>query len=204
VGPYKSPSPTLLDLEHPATFGPIDLQDYYMEHKKAQHEAIKGAKKVVIEVGKEYEKLSGRKYGLFETYKLKDADVAVVLLSSAAGTGKAVVDDMRKSGIKAGLLKPRLFRPFPYIEYANALKGCKAICVMDRCDSFGSAGGPLFTEFRSAMYDVPNRPLMINKIYGLGGRDLGLGDIRKVFMELVKLTESGKVNRLYEYITVRS
>jgi len=204
VGKFKSPVPTLLELNRPATFGPLDLQDYYMEHKKQQHEAIKGAKKIVLDVAKEFEKLSGRKYGLFEKYKLNDADIAVVVLNSAAGTGKAVVDELRKKGIKAGLLKPRLFRPFPYVEYANALKNCKAVCVMDRCDSFGSAGGPLFTEFRSAMYDVPSRPLMMNKIYGLGGRDLGLDDVRKVFNDLVKLAESGKVSKLYEYITVRS
>jgi pyruvate ferredoxin oxidoreductase alpha subunit len=203
VGPYKSPTPVLLDTDNPVTFGPLDLQDYYMEHKKQQHEAIKKAKNVVIEVGKEYGKLSGRTYGLFESYKLKDAEVALVVLNSAAGTAKVVVDEMRKAGVKAGLLKPRLFRPFPYVEVASALKNCSAICVMDRCDSFGAAGGPLFSEFRSALYDVPERPMMINKIYGLGGRDLGLEDIRKVFREIIKLAESGKVTKLYEYITVR-
>ena len=203
VGPYKSPTPVLLDLEHPSTYGALHLQDYYMESKKQQHEAIKRAKKVVIEVGKEYGKLSGRKYGLFEDYKLADADVALVVLNSAAGTSKVIVDELRAKGIKAGLLKPRLFRPFPYVEIADAMKNCSAVCVMDRADSFGSAGGPLFTEFRSALYDLPKRPIMINKIYGLGGRDLGLDDIRKVFKELVTLTESGKVKNLCEYITVR-
>ncbi len=203
VGPYKSPVPVLLDLKNPSTYGALHLQDYYMESKKQQHEAIKRAKKVVVEVGKEYGKLSGRTYGLFEDYKLKDADVALVVLNSAAGTSKVVVDELRAKGIKAGLLKPRLFRPFPAVEIADAMKNCSAVCVLDRADSFGSAGGPLFTEFRSALYDLPKRPMMINKIYGLGGRDLGLEDIRKVFKELVKLTESGKVKSLCEYITVR-
>lgn len=203
VGKYASPSPTLLDTDHPATYGPLDLQDYYMEHKKAEHEAIKNAKKIVIEVGKEYGKLSGRTYGLFESYRLKDADVALVVLNSAAGTTKVIVDELRAKGVKAGLLKPRLFRPFPYAEYAAALKNCSAICVMDRADSFGAAGGPLFSEFRSALYDAPARPLMFNKIYGLGGRDLGLNDIRKVYDELLKVAETGKIGKLYEYITVR-
>ncbi len=203
VGPYGSPTPVLLDTDHPVTMGPLDLQDYYMEHKKQQHEAIKKAKSVVVEVGREFGRLSGRSYGLFEKYRLDDAEFAVVVLNSAAGTAKVVVDELRNKGVKAGLLKPRLFRPFPYLEVAGALKGCRAICVMDRCDSFGAAGGPLFSEFRSALYDVPDRPLMINKIYGLGGRDLGLEDVRKVYRELVRLGESGKAAKLYEYITVR-
>ncbi|MBI5191231.1 MAG: pyruvate ferredoxin oxidoreductase [Nitrospirae bacterium] len=203
IGPYKSNVPTLLDINNPVTMGALHLQDYYIESKRQQHEAMKKAKKVVIDVGKEYGKFSGRTYGLFEEYKLKDADIALVVLNSAAGTAKVVVDELRKQGIKAGLLKPRLFRPFPYLEVANALKNCTAVCVMDRADSFGGAGGPLFTEVRSALYDLPARPLMINKIYGLGGRDLGLEDVRKVYRELVKLAESGKAAKLYEYITVR-
>ena len=203
VGQYSSPVPTLLQIDNPVTYGALHLQDYYMESKKQQHEAIKNAKKVVVEVGKEYGKLSGRTYGLFEDYKLKDADVAVVVLNSAAGTAKYVVDELRAKGIKAGLLKPRLFRPFPLDEIAVALKNCSAVCVMDRADSFGAAGGPLFSEFRSALYDSPKRPVMFNKIFGLGGRDLGLDDIRKVYKELVKAAETGKAPKLYEYITVR-
>ena len=203
VGPYKSPTPVLLDLEKPVTFGALHLQDYYIESRRQLHEAMKRTKDVVVEIGKEYGKLSGRTYGLFDAYKLDDAEVAVVVMNSAAGTAKVVVDEMRKQGIKAGLLRPRLFRPFPYLEMAEALKGCRSVCVMDRADSFGAAGGPLFSEVRSALYDVPKRPIMINKIYGLGGRDLGLEDVRKVYRELVKLAESGNVTTLYEYITVR-
>ena len=203
VGPYKGTAFPLLDLSHPVTYGALHLQDYYIESRKQLHEAMKRAKDVVIAVGKEYGKLSGREYGLFEAYKLEDAEVAVVALNSAAGTAKYVVDQMRAKGIKAGLMKPRLFRPFPYVEVAEALKNCAAVCVLDRADSFGAAGGPLFMEMRSALYDLPKRPIMINKIFGLGGRDMGIDDTRKVFEELVTLAESGKINKLYEYITVR-
>ncbi|MGA2192574.1 MAG: pyruvate ferredoxin oxidoreductase [Nitrospirota bacterium] len=203
VGPYKGTSYPLLDIGNPVTYGALHLQDFYIESKKQLHEAMKKAKDVVLEVGKAYGKLSGRSYGFFEDYKLADAEVAVVVLNSAAGTAKVIVDELRAKGIKAGLLKPRLFRPFPYLEVADALKGASAICVMDRADSFGAAGGPLFNEFRSALYDLPVRPMMINKIYGLGGRDVGLDDIRKVYMELVDLAQSGKASPLCEYITVR-
>lgn len=202
IGDYKPLNP-LLDLENPATVGAIDLQDYYMEHKRQQHEAMLNAKKVILNVGKEYGKLSGRSYGFFEEYRLDDADVAIVVMSSAAGTVKEIVDEYRNKGIKAGLLKPRVFRPFPAEEIADALKNTKAVAVLDRADSFGSSGGPLFPEFRSAMYDVPKPPKMINKIFGLGGRDFGPDDVRGVFDELVAVKDTGKIKSLKEYITVR-
>jgi len=202
IGDYKPLNP-LLDLENPATVGAIDLQDYYMEHKRQQHEAMLNAKKVILNVGKEYGKLSGRSYGFFEEYRLDDADVAIVVMSSAAGTVKDIVDEYRSKGIKAGLLKPRVFRPFPAEEIADALKNIKAVAVLDRADSFGASGGPLFPEFRSALYDVPNPPKMINKIFGLGGRDFGPDDVRGVFDELVAIKDTGKIKSLKEYITVR-
>ncbi len=203
VGPYKGTAYPLLDLANPVTYGALHLQDYYIESRKQLHEAHKRAKNIVIEVGREYGKLSGRSYGLFETYKMDDAEIGIVALNSAAGTAKVVVDEFRAKGVKAGLLKPRLFRPFPYLEIADALKGLKALCVLDRADSFGAAGGPLFIEVRSALYDLPKRPVAINKIFGLGGRDLGLDDLRKVFEELVTLLDKGQAKSLYEYITVR-
>jgi len=202
IGDYKPLNP-LLDLENPTTVGAIDLQDYYMEHKRQQHEAMLNAKKVILNVGKEYGKLSGRSYGFFEEYRLDDADVAIVVMSSAAGTVKEIVDEYRNKGIKAGLLKPRVFRPFPAEEIADVLKNTKAVAVLDRADSFGSSGGPLFPEFRSAMYDVPKPPKMINKIFGLGGRDFGPDDVRGVFDELVAIKDTGKIKSLKEYITVR-
>lgn len=202
IGEYKPLDP-LLDLDHPVTVGAIDLQDFYIEHKRQQHEAMLNAKKVILDVGREYGKLSGRNYGFFEEYKLADADIAVVVLSSAAGTVKDIVDEYRKKGIKAGLLKPRLFRPFPAEEFADALRNTKAVAVLDRADSFGSAGGPLFPEFRSALYDVANPPKMINKVFGLGGRDFGPDDVRDILNELVEIRDTGKIKKLKEYVTVR-
>ncbi|MBS1126458.1 MAG: pyruvate synthase subunit PorA, partial [Nitrospirae bacterium] len=142
VGEYKNFLP-LLDLEKPKSYGPLILTDLYHEYKRAQHEVMTKVKDVVLDVAKDFEKLSGRTYGLFETYRLDDADIALVILNSAAGTSKDVIDDFRNKGIRAGLLKPRLFRPFPYEEVAEALKNTKAVCVMDRADSFGGYG-PLF------------------------------------------------------------
>ena len=203
VGEYK-PQFALLDLEHPKTFGPLDLQDYYIEHKRQQHEAMKFVPDAVLASAKRFEALSGRKYGLIETYKLDDADVAIVVLNSAAGSTRAVVDKMREQGIKAGLLKIRMFRPFPAELIAQSLAHCKAIAVLDRCDSFGAQGGPVAHEVRSAICNLPKVPKVIQSVYGLGGRDLNIEDIVDVFGDLKKVADTGKVEKVFDYITVRS
>lgn len=202
VGEYKQVNP-LLDVDHPVSYGPLILPDLYMEYKRLQHEIIwNRVKPVVLEVAEEFYKLSGRRYGLFEAYRLDDAEIGMVILNSAAGTAKDVVDEMRNRGIKAGLLKPRLFRPFPYEEVGEVLRHLKALCVMDRADSFG-AYGPLFTEIASSLYSYKERPILINKIYGLGGRDFMPEDAEKVFLELKDIASSGKIKSAKEYLGVR-
>ncbi len=201
VGPFKNFLP-LLDLDKPKSYGPLILTDLYHEYKRAQHEIMTKVKDVVLDVAKDFEKMSGRKYGIFESYRLEDADIAIVILNSAAGTTKDVIDQFRDKGIKAGLLKPRLFRPFPFTEIADALKNTKAVCVMDRADSYGSYG-PLFMEVASALYPLERKPLLMNKIYGLGGRDYLPSHAAQVLTELNEISRSGKVNVLKEYIGVR-
>lgn len=201
VGEFTQINP-LLDTDKPKSIGALVLPDYYMEHKRAQHEAMMKAKKVVQDVSAEFAKLSGRKYELFETYRLEDAEVVLVALNSAAGTIKDEIDRYRDKGVKAGLLKPRLFRPFPYEEVGAVLKNAKAICVMDRADSFGGYG-PLFMEIASALQ--PHKgPVAFNKIYGLGGRDLMPIDVDQVLDETTEVAKTGKVKMIKEYITVRN
>ncbi|MFZ3090111.1 MAG: pyruvate ferredoxin oxidoreductase [Nitrospirota bacterium] len=202
IGEYKATHP-LLDVEHPVTYGALDLQDYFMEHKRAQAEAMKNSRKVIVDIAKEYKKISGRGSIYFEEYYMDDAEVVMVIMNSAAGTVKTVIDAMRARGEKVGLLKPRIFRPFPYNELADALSNVKAVAIMDRADSVGAEGGPLFMEFKSALYGRKNQPMMINKIYGLGGRDLMLNDIEEIYKELREIKNTGKINALSEYITVR-
>ena len=202
IGEYKAIDP-LLDMDNPKSIGALVLPDYYMEHKRAQHEAMIKAKQVVQDVSAEFAKLFGRKYELFETYRLEDAEVVLVALNSAAGTIKDEVDRYRDKGIKAGLLKPRMFRPFPYEEVGAALKNAKAVCVMDRADSYGG-NGPLFMEIASAVYPHRQGPVLFNKIYGLGGRDLMPLDIDQVIDEAVEVAKTGTVKLVKEYITVRN
>ncbi len=201
VGEYKNFLP-LLDLDKPKSYGPLILPDLFHEYKKAQHEVMLKVKDVVLKVAADFEKLSGRKYGLFESYRLDDADIALVILNSAAGTTTDIVDGFRARGIKAGLLKPRLFRPFPYDEVAEALGKVKAVCVMDRSDSFGGYG-PVFMEISSALYPLQERPVLINRIYGLGGRDYLPEHGEAVLNELDEIAKGGKVEKYKEYIGVR-
>lgn len=202
IGEYQ-PNYPLLDVEKPLTFGPLDLHDYYFEHKRQQAEDINNSKPVILEVAKEFKEISNREYGLFESYNLEDAETAIVILSSAAGTAKAVVDELRDKGKKVGLLKPRVFRPFPYMEIAQALSHLKAIAILDRSISFGGFGGPLFTEFRSAMMEFGKIPENINIIFGLGGRDINEQDIRGVYEQLDEIVKTGKVKERVQYLGVR-
>jgi pyruvate ferredoxin oxidoreductase alpha subunit len=202
IGKYQPRYP-LLDVDHPVTYGPLDLYDYYFEHKRQQAEAIKNAQKIVLEVAEEFKQISGRGYGLFEEYQLSDAERAIVVLSSTAGTTKQVVDELRAKGEKVGLLKLRLFRPFPHKEIAKALSHLKAIAILDRSDSFGGFGGPLFTEIRSALLESEKIPQNVNYIYGLGGRDINQADIASIYADLEKIVEAGKVEEQVKYFGVR-
>ncbi|HPQ03044.1 MAG TPA: pyruvate ferredoxin oxidoreductase, partial [Bacillota bacterium] len=202
IGEYVPENP-LLDVDNPVTIGPIDLQDWNFEHKRQQAEAMRNAKPVILEVAKDYAKLTGREYGLFEEYRMEDAEVAVVVLGSTAGTAKAVVDELRADGVRAGLLKIRVFRPFPAEEIAEALKDVKAVAVMDRSDSFNAVGGPVFGDVRSALYDVENGPRIVDYIYGIGGRDVTPDHIRTVYADLAKIADTGQVENLLTYLGVR-
>jgi len=202
VGEYK-PSHYLLNIKEPVTYGPLALQDYYTEIKAQEAEAMVNAKRVILEVAREYEVLSGRKYGFLEEYRAEDAERIIVVLSSTAGTTKVVVDELRAKGEKVGLVKPRVLRPFPAQELVEALSNAKAVGVMDRAETFSTQGGQLFTELRAAFYDVPKKPLMRNYIFGLGGRDTTTREIRKVFSDLGNDLERGRIEKLVTHLDVR-
>jgi pyruvate ferredoxin oxidoreductase alpha subunit len=202
VGQYK-PEHYLLNDKEPIAIGPLDLQAYLFEHKAQQAEAMKNAKKVIKEVAKEFEKWTGRKYEFFEKYKLDDAEIAIVCMNSTAGTTKAVVDELREKGIKAGLLKLRMFRPFPAEEIAEALQGLKAVAILDKADSLNSAGGALFEDVTSAMYVNKKQVPMVNYIYGIGGRDTTTMQIESVYNDLQEIVKTGETGNPYRYLGLR-
>lgn len=202
VGEYE-PYGYLLDDEKGYAVGPYDNPVHYMEHKKQQTEAMKNAKKVILDVAKEFKGISGREYGLFEEYKLDDADMAIVIIGSAAGTSKDAVDELRAEGKKVGLLKLRVFRPFPAEEIAEALKNVKALAIMDRTDSFSSQGGPLGAEVRGALFSAGVAPKTVNYVYGLGGRDVKVENIKEVYAALEEILATGCVDEKFRYLSVR-
>ncbi len=202
IGEYKPVQP-LLDVDNPVTYGPLDLQDYYFEHKRQQSEAIKNGLEVIPGIIAEFNKTFNRNCDLIEEYKISDAEIAIVVLSSTAGTAKAAVDKLRKDGVKAGILKPRFFRPFPAARITQALRGKKAVAILDRAESFSGHGGPLFNEIRSALYNQENAPIVKNGIYGLGGRDIFVEDIENVFKDLIDIAKTNKIKNLVDYIGVR-
>ena len=202
VGQYK-PEHYLLNDKEPIAIGPLDLQAYLFEHKAQQAEAMKNAKKVIKEVAEEFEKWTGRKYEFFEKYKLDDAEIAIVCMNSTAGTTKAVVDELRKKGVKAGLLKLRMFRPFPAEEIAETLQGLKAVAILDKADSLNAAGGALFEDVTSAMYVNKKQVPMVNYIYGIGGRDTTTMQIESVYNDLQEIVKTGETGNPYRYLGLR-
>ena len=197
--------PFKLDPDNPMTMGPNALPNFYFEFKRQQEEGMRNALKKIQEVNSEYAKISGRSYGngLVDAYKLEDAEVAVVCIGSTAGTLKVIVDQLRQEGVKAGLLRLRTFRPLPVEELRNGLKNIKAIAVMDKSMSFGGFGGPVVNEIRHVMYDAGEHPLIVNYIYGLGGRDTSPRDLRRIFEDLMQIAKTGHAETQVQYWGLR-
>ncbi|EOS81432.1 hypothetical protein C817_00687 [Dorea sp. 5-2] len=202
VGEYE-PENYLLNPECPMAVGPYSITDYYMEAKRNQAEGMKHAEEVVLEVAKEFAEISGREYGLFEAYRMEDAEYAVVMIGSAAGTTKDAIDKLREAGEKVGLLKIRLYRPFPAEAIAQALSGVKSVAVMDRAEGYTNHGGPLGADVMSALYRARSQALAVNYIYGLGGRDVRVEDMEGVFATLKQIAADGDAGEMYRYLGIR-
>ncbi len=198
--------PFKLDPGNPMTMGPLDLYDYYFEHKMQQHRAMQKAPEIIEEINDEYGRLSGRRYGngLIDPYRLEDAEIAAVCAGSTAGTVKTVVDQLRAKGIRAGLLRLRTYRPLPKEDIVNALEDVKAVAVMDRSHSFGAHGGPIFHEIRHILYDAPAHPRVVDYVYGLGGRDTPQRLIGQIYKDLQKILNTDRVEKPVQFIGARS
>lgn len=202
VGEYE-PEEFLLNPGKPIAVGPYSVSNYAMEARKNQEEALERSKEVILEVAKKYEALSGRKYGLFEEYRTEDADYIMVIIGSAAGTAKQAVDDLREQGKKVGVIKLRVFRPFPADELAAALKNCKAVAIMDRTESYNGNGGPLGSEITAGLFRNKVMIEAVNYIYGLAGRDFTVKDVYDIFAELQDAIENGTKVEQFKYIGLR-
>lgn len=203
VGEYE-PEHYLLKADESMAVGPYAVSCYGMEAKRAQAQGMINAKQVILDVAAEYEKISGRKYGFFEAYCLDDADYAIVAIGSACGTIKDAIDRLRAKGIRAGLLKVRVFRPFPGAELAEALKNCKSIAIMDRCESYSAVGGPLGAEVSAALFQAKSKAEVIKIVYGLNGRDFTVKEAEKLYEDLADAAVNGNQSEEeYRYIGLR-
>ena len=202
VGEYQ-PENYLLKHENPLAVGPYGTSPYYMEIKRQQAQAMKDAMPVIRDVAEKFEEMTGRSYGFFEDYRMDDEEVALVVIGSSAGTGKEAVDRLRAEGKKVGLIKLRVFRPFPRIPLAEAMCKVKAVAIMDKAESFSNSGGPLFNEARNSLYDLEDKPYAVNYIYGLGGRDITVEDFYDIYQDLFVIYDNDDPGDVYRYIGVR-
>jgi pyruvate ferredoxin oxidoreductase alpha subunit len=198
-------APFKLDPQTPMTMGPLDLYDYYFEHKRQQEEAMQRTPQIIKQIHDDYGKISGHRYGdgLIDPYRLEDAEIATVCVGSTAGTVKTVVDQLRTRGMKAGMLRLRAYRPLPALSIIEALKNVKAIAVLDRSHSFGALGGPMFHEIRHTFYDAPTHPHLVNYIYGLGGRDMPQNLINEIYQDLSEILRADHVEKLVRFSGLR-
>jgi len=205
VGEYR-PEHALLDVANPVTMGAWDFTDYYFEHKRQQTEALETCLPYIEEICADYARLSGRPQPIVDTWGMDDAEFAIVVLSSTAGTARAVAREWRARGQKVGIVKPRLFRPFPAQQIVDAIRGCRAVAVLDRAISFGEPQGmgPLFLDVTAALYNLGVSGLpIINYIHGLGGRDTVPPMIDTVFEDLSRIGATGERGTMVRYLGLR-
>jgi pyruvate ferredoxin oxidoreductase alpha subunit len=202
AGPF-TPRHPLLDVDHPVTYGPLALYDFYFEYKRQQVEAMAKANNAIGAIAEEFATLSGRHYGAVEPYRLDDAEIALVSLGSTASTIEYTVDQLRDEGVSAGALRIRTFRPFPKDSVRGALAQLKAVAVMDRAESLSGWGGPVGIEVKAAFFETEKRPQIMDVVYGLGGRNVGVDDIREVFTRLGQVVQTGKVQEPVHYLSLR-
>lgn len=184
VGTYKAER-SLLDVDAPVTYGPIDFHDYYFAHKRQQIQAMTNAEEVVRQVSAEFGELTGRHYGLLETYRMEDAEIAAIVMGSSSGTVRETVDWLRRDGIKAGVIKIRCFRPFPVQDMARLLEPLKGVAVLERATGFGGASNPLTVETGYILHNYGLDIRLTSYVYGLGGRDTTPGQFRQAYEHLL-------------------
>lgn len=194
---------SLLDVDKPITIGPLDLQDYFYEHKMQEIDAMNNVLPIVEKVHKDFGDTFGRRYPIVDAYRLDDAEVAILTMGSSGGTAKVVVDKLRAQGKKVGVIRCRVYRPFPKAAMLEAIGKVKVLGIMDRADTVSSLGGHLYNDCRSILYETTEKPLVKNYVYGLGGRDITLDDIETIYQELMGVKQSGVVGKEIVYYGVR-
>jgi len=199
--PERVPFATLHP-DNPLTMGAFAMSDYFTEIMKAKSEALKNSKKTILAVWAEWAQMFGRTYKPVETYKTEGADILLLTMGSMGETAELAIDELRAQGMAVGLVKLRMWRPFPFEEIKEALGKAKKVVVTDRAVSFGGPGGPVCSEIKAALYDVDPRPAIYNYIIGLGGRDVTVGDFVAMINKFAE-ADASAVAGSYEFWGVR-
>ncbi|MDR0915500.1 MAG: hypothetical protein LBM22_02335 [Endomicrobium sp.] len=205
IGEY-TPERYLLDIKNPYTLGSLDLQNYYFEHKYQIAKAMIDAQTTIVNIANEFTKCFGRSYNLYEKYMMDDADMAIVIIGSAAGTVKMAINELRSQNIKIGLIKIRVYRPFPKDNIAIDLANIKSIAVLDRSDSCSGAFSPIYSDIVSSLYSEGiTTPKIISYVYGLGGREITIEHIKNIYKTLnqIMLGKDQKDCSIVHYINLR-
>jgi pyruvate ferredoxin oxidoreductase alpha subunit len=192
-----------LNPDKPITVGALCFTDYYFETKRQHEEAMKLTPKVIAKVNKEFEALTGKKYGYIDTYGLEDAEAAILCLGSTAGTAKAVAKELRSQGKKVGVIKPWVYRPFPTEQLLKAMENLKAIAVLDRAYSPGAPCGALCSDILSALFENGKKLKAFDVIYGLGGRDITPSDLKAIYNEALEVAKTRVVKEPLKFVGVR-
>jgi len=199
--PYKPPY--RLDVDKPWTFGAVGIPDIYLETRMAHNEALIDSQKVMEKAWDEMAEVVGRKYSVLENYKTDDADIVFLTMGGISETCMTAVDQMRDEGKKVGVIRLRMWRPFPFAEVAKELGGRKVVLAVDRALSTGGCGGPVASEIKAALYPLDKRPQVVEFIAGLGGRDVTIGDFKEMYDKGAAVAAGGAVPP-YEMVGVRA
>lgn len=204
LGDYLPPYKPLVQLDpaKPVSMGPASTPGMFTEAKKVIEETLRGSQKVIEEAWADFGKRFGRHYKSIETYKTEDADTVLVTMGGLSGTAQAGVDQMRAKGQKVGLVKIRLFRPFPLDDFIKATRNARILAVCDRAMSTGGIGGPVFMEIKAALYGLPDAPYVAGFVYGLGGRDVRVNDFPNI-VERARAQANTETPQPYEMIGLK-
>jgi pyruvate ferredoxin oxidoreductase alpha subunit len=194
---------SVLDIDKPMSFGSLDLQDYYFEHKRSQIEAMNTCLPIIEKAHKEFGEKFGRYYPIVETYQMDDAEAAILCMGSTGGTAKVTIDKLRSQGKKVGLVRPRVYRPFPKDQIIKALGKVKALAILDRAETMSGQGGHLFNDVKAILYDTKVHPLVKDYLYGLGGRDISIEELESIYDEQLGFLKTGKIDKDIAYFGVR-
>ncbi len=194
--------PLPLNPDKPVAMGDFAPPVIFTETKWAQEISIRKSLPVIKECWDEYGKAFGRQYVPVEKHHSDGAKVVLITMGSTGETAMVAVEELRKNGEDVGQIRLRLWRPFPFDDFREAVRDADVLIVLDRAISFGGPGGPVASEVKAALYDIPDKPKVVNFVAGLGGRDITVSDFQEIIHKGIQIAEKGSPNE-YEIYGVR-